>query len=104
MMIPKYAQNPVAAMELIDWFYRPDIAALLTEGIEYISPVPAVQDLIKQAAAAATGDDKKTLEEVADSPLVWLSSDEYARLKNYVPLTAKNESTFNGIFQPVVAG
>lgn len=104
MMIPKYAKNPVAAMELIDWFYRPDIAALLTEGIEYISPVPAVQGLIKKAAAAATGDDKKALQEVADSPLVWLSATDYARLKSYVPLTAKNESTFNGIFQPVVAG
>ena len=104
MMIPKYAKNPVAAMELIDWFYRPDIAALLTESVEYISPVPAVQDLIKQSAATATGSDKKALLEVADSPLVWLSSAEYARLKHYVPLTSKNSSVFNGIFQPVVAG
>lgn len=104
MMIPKYAKNPVAAMELIDWFYRPDIAALLTEGIEYISPVPAVQGLIKKAAASATGDDKKSLLEVADSPLVWLSATEYSRLKNYVPITAKTSHTFLGIFQPVTAG
>jgi spermidine/putrescine transport system substrate-binding protein len=104
MMIPKYAKNPVAAMELIDWFYRPDIAALLTEAIEYISPVPSVQDVIKKAAASASGSNKQTLLEVADSPLVWLSTAEYARLKNYVPVTAKNEATFNGIFQPVVAG
>jgi spermidine/putrescine transport system substrate-binding protein len=104
MMIPKYAKNPVAAMELIDWFYRPDIAALLTEAIEYISPVPSVQDVIKKAAASAAGDDKQSLLEVADSPLVWLSDADYARLKSYVPVTAKNEATFNGIFQPVVAG
>jgi spermidine/putrescine transport system substrate-binding protein len=104
MMIPKYAKNPVAAMELIDWFYRPDIAALLTEAIEYISPVPSVQSVIKKAAASATGDDKQSLLEVAGSPLVWLSSTDYARLKSYVPVTAKNEATFNGIFQPVVAG
>ena len=105
MMIPKGAQNPVAAMELIDWFYRPDIAALLTEAIEYISPVPSVQGLIKQAAAKAKkASDKQSLLAVANSPLVWLSASEYARLKNYVPVTPKNESTFNGIFQPVVAG
>ncbi len=104
MMIPKYAQNPVAAMELIDWFYRPDIAALLTEAIEYIPPVPSVQGIIAKAAAAAKGSSKATLQEVATSPLVWLSAADYARLKNYVPLTAKNEATFNGIFQPVVAG
>jgi spermidine/putrescine transport system substrate-binding protein len=104
MMIPKYAKNPVAAMELIDWFYRPDIAALLTEAIDYISPVPSVQGLIKTAAAAATGDAKASLQEVAGSSLVWLTAADYARLKNYVPVTAKNEDTFNGIFQPVVAG
>ena len=104
MMIPKYAKNPVAAMELIDWFYRPDIAALLTEAIEYISPVPSVQGIIKKAAASASGAAKQSLAEVADSPLVWISSAEYARLKSYVPVTAKNEATFNGIFQPVVAG
>jgi spermidine/putrescine transport system substrate-binding protein len=104
MMIPKYAKNPVAAMELIDWFYRPDIAALLTEAIEYISPVSSVQGLIKAAAAKATGGDKASLQEVADSPLVWLSTTDYARLKSYVPVTSKNENKFNSIFQPVVAG
>ena len=41
MMIPKYAQNPVDAMMLMDWYYRPPIAAQLTESINYISAVPA---------------------------------------------------------------
>jgi spermidine/putrescine transport system substrate-binding protein len=104
MMIPKYAANPVAAMELIDWFYRPEIAALLTEAIEYISPVPAVQDVIKQAAATAKAADKATLLEVANSPLVWLSSTEYARLKTYAPVSSKTSALFNSIYQPVVAG
>jgi spermidine/putrescine transport system substrate-binding protein len=105
MMIPKYAANPVAAMQLIDWFYQPGIAAQLTEAIEYISPVPSVQAIIKtDAAKAAKPDDKKTLLEVAGSPLVWLSADDYSRLKSYVPITSKTSVTFNSIFQPVVAG
>jgi spermidine/putrescine transport system substrate-binding protein len=105
MMIPKYAVNPAAAMQLIDWFYRPDIAALLTEAIEYISPVPSVQAIIKADAAKATKPaDKATLLEVAGSPLVWLSADDYSRLRSYVPITSKNSVTFNSIFQPVVAG
>lgn len=104
MMIPKYAKNPVAAMELIDWFYRPDIAALLTEGVNYISPVPAARPIIQKAADAATGSDKKTLTEVATSQLVWPSAAEYARLKHYVPITAKTSTLYNSIFQPVVAG
>lgn len=103
-MIPKYAKNPVAAMELIDWYYQPRIAATLTEAINYISPVPAVRDIVKSDAAKAKGREKKTLEAVASSPLVWPSDSDYARMKNYVPLTAKTNGTFQNIFQPVVAG
>ena len=68
----------------------------LTEAINYITPVPAVQDIIKSDAASAKGSDKATLEAVATSPLVWLSAADYARLKNYVPITSKNQSTFYG--------
>jgi spermidine/putrescine transport system substrate-binding protein len=104
MMIPKYAPNPVAAMKLIDWFYKPEIAAQLTEAINYITPVPTAQGLIQAAAAKATGSDKATLQAVATSPLVWLSAAEYGRVKNYVPITSKNRASFYSIFQPVTAG
>jgi spermidine/putrescine transport system substrate-binding protein len=104
MMIPKHAQNPVDAMMLLDWFYKPEIAAMVTEGINYITPVPSARSIIQTASATATGDTKKNLTEVASSPLVWPSADVYARLKNYVPLTSKTRSTFNSIFEPVVAG
>jgi spermidine/putrescine transport system substrate-binding protein len=104
MMIPKYAQNPVAAMQLIDWFYKPQIAAMVTEAINYITPVPSVQAIIQADAAKATGSDKATLEQVATSPLVWLTPADYARLHPYVEITAKNRAAFYSIFQPVVAG
>ena len=105
MMIPKYAQNPVAAMKLIDWFYKPEVAAMVTEAINYITPVPSVQGIIQADAAKATkASDKALLEEVATSPLVWLTAADYARLKSYVPITSKNRATFYSIFQPVVAG
>ena len=104
MMIPKYAQNPVAAMELIDWFYRPQIAAMVTEAINYITPVPSVQAIIQAHAAKATGSDKATLQQVASSPLVWLTPADYARLSPYVKITAQNRAAFYSIFQPVVAG
>jgi spermidine/putrescine transport system substrate-binding protein len=104
MMIPKHAQNPVDAMMLLDWFYKPEIAAMVTEGINYITPVPSARSIIQSDAAAATGDTKTNLTEVATSPLVWPTADVYARLKNYVPLTSKTRSTFNSIFEPVVAG
>jgi spermidine/putrescine transport system substrate-binding protein len=104
MMIPKYASNPVAAMKLIDWFYKPEIAALLTEAINYITPVPSSQAIIQSAAASATGSAKSTLQAVATSPLVWLTDAEYSRVKNYVPITSKNRQSFYNIFQPIVTG
>jgi spermidine/putrescine transport system substrate-binding protein len=104
MTIPKYAQNPVDAMMLMDWYYRPDIAAMLTEAIEYIPPVPAARGLIRTAAGKATGSEKKNLEEVADSSLVWLSAADEARLHNFVSPTGKLQQTFTSIFEPVVSG
>jgi spermidine/putrescine transport system substrate-binding protein len=104
MMIPKYAQNPYDAMLLIDWFYRPQVAAMLTEAINYITPVPGAQSLIATAASTASGSNKTTLNEVATSTLVWPSAEVYTRLKNYAPLTTKTRPVYQSIFEPVVAG
>lgn len=104
MTIPKYAQNPVDAMMLMDWYYRPDIAAKLTEAIEYITAVPAARAIIASDAAKATGSGKATLEEVANSPLVWIPATDQARLHNYVSVTGKLQQTYSSIFEPVVSG
>src|SRR2546430_17564480 len=55
MMIPRRAQNPVDAMMLMDRDYRPAIAALPPEALNYIPPLPAAQPLVAAAAAKATG-------------------------------------------------
>jgi len=57
MMIPAHAANPVGALELMDWYYRPDIATGLQEWVMYMSPVPATQDgfLADAKAAEAKG-------------------------------------------------
>lgn len=104
MMIPKYAQNPVDAMMLMDWYYRPDIAAILTEGINYITAVPAAQPIIEADAQKATGSDKTSLTEVATSTLVWPTPAVYKRLYNYVNVSGQAKTEFQSIFEPVVAG
>jgi spermidine/putrescine transport system substrate-binding protein len=104
MMIPKYAQNPVDAMELIDWYYRPDVAARLTESINYITAVPGAQTIIAADAKKATGATAKTLAAVANSPLVWPTAAAYQRLHNYVSVSGKKKDEYSSIFQPVVAG
>ena len=104
MMIPKGAQNPVDAMILMDWYYRPDIAAMLTEAINYIPPVPRAQAIIAGDAAKALGSDKTLLTKVADSNLVFLRPAEYSRLRNYADVSGKRQEQYQSIFQPLVSG
>jgi spermidine/putrescine transport system substrate-binding protein len=78
--IPVTAANPEGALALIDFFYRIDVAASLTEYINFITPVPAVQQHIAARAAAASGEEAATLRRLAHSPLVFPTATNYAHL------------------------
>ncbi|MFI7626853.1 spermidine/putrescine ABC transporter substrate-binding protein [Microbispora rosea] len=102
MTIPKTATNPVDAIMLMNFFYDVNVAAHLAEYINYVTPVPAAKDVIAADAAKATGDDKKLLEEVASSPLVFPSEQDSARLRNYVNgKTPEEQKKFESIFQAI---
>jgi spermidine/putrescine transport system substrate-binding protein len=103
MMIPITAANPVDAITLIDFFYDPKIAGSLAEYINYITPVSGAQAVIKSDAAAATGDDKTTLQAIATSPLVFPSEDDYKKLHYYRAFkTTSERNEYQAIFNPVV--
>ena len=104
MMIPRYAQNPVDAMMLMDWYYRPEIAAQLTESINYISAVPSAQRIIARDAARATGSNRKVLHEVATSELVWPSAADYKRLFNYADVSGRLQVQYEAAFNRVIRG
>jgi len=53
MMVPVGAQNPAGAAQIMDFYYDPKIAAMVTEWVLYMSPVPATQDLIIKDADEA---------------------------------------------------
>jgi spermidine/putrescine transport system substrate-binding protein len=101
MCIPKNAAHPVDAMTYMDFVYKPEIAAMLAEEINYITPVPGCADVIRQDAAKLTGSDKTDLEALATSPLIFPGTDENARLHRYRVLTAQEETTWNSIFEPI---
>ncbi|GAA3216718.1 spermidine/putrescine ABC transporter substrate-binding protein [Nonomuraea helvata] len=101
MLIPKGAANPVDALMLMDYLYQPVVAAELDEFIQYVTPVPAVQDLLREKAKTAKGKDKKALEDMVDSPLMFPSEADYAKLRSYTPLTTQQEQVFNPIFQSI---
>ncbi|WP_028926590.1 polyamine ABC transporter substrate-binding protein [Pseudonocardia acaciae] len=104
MTIPRGAENPLDAMTLMDNFYAPPVAAQLTEIINYISPVPAVHDLIAAHAEGATGEEKDTLTTLAESPLLFPTEAEYARLHPFGDRTPVQDRLFQGLFEPISEG
>lgn len=98
MMIPFTARNPVDAAMLMDFLYDPEIAAGLAEYINFVTPVPAAKDRVLAHAADAEGEDRAFLEELAESPLVFPTDDEYARLHGYVSLEPGEDEEFTSLF------
>jgi spermidine/putrescine transport system substrate-binding protein len=105
MTIPITAQNPIDAITLMDYFYKVDIQASLTEYINYVSPIAAAQAQIRQDAAKLKGDDKTALEQVADSPLVFPADSDYAKLHYYRDFaTVAEQQAYQKVFEPIVLG
>jgi len=59
MMIPAGAQNPVGAMEVMDFYYEPKVATMVAEWVLYMTPVNGVRDLILKDAEQAVEDGYK---------------------------------------------
>ena len=102
MCIPVHAQHPRDAMIYMDWVYQPKIATILAEYINYVTPVPAAQGLIlKDAQAATNKDDKQSLEQLADSPLIFPSKSDYSKLHRYRVLDPDEEKIWDDLFEPI---
>jgi spermidine/putrescine transport system substrate-binding protein len=71
MCIPAHSANPAGALQLMDFYYRPEIAQMVTEWVVYMSPVPKVQDLIAQHAKEVSGAYAQQLEFTAESSMLW---------------------------------
>ncbi|MEO5878415.1 MAG: spermidine/putrescine ABC transporter substrate-binding protein [Streptosporangiaceae bacterium] len=104
MCLPSTASNPVDALKLMDWLYDPVNNAPLTEYINYVTPVPGAKEIILADAAKATGEEKEELQNVADSPLVFPTAADLAKLRNYRSLTQAEETVFQKTFQPIPQG
>jgi spermidine/putrescine transport system substrate-binding protein len=102
MAIPKNAKHPLDAITYMDYVYRPEVAAQLVEGIAYITPVPAAKEQLQAKAAKASGEDRQTLEDLVQSPLIFPSEADTAKLKRYRALSVEEEQVWDGIFQPLV--
>ena len=101
MMIPQGAENPRGAIEVMDWYYQPDIAAMLTEWNAYVSPVPAGGEIVQTDADEAKGGDKEVLQTIASSPYVFPTPEIESKLHTYRVLEGEEIQQWNDIFLPI---
>jgi len=108
MMIPAYAENPVGALELADFFYHPDIATGLQEWVLYMSPVDGTQERFLEDAAAAEERGWKgyanKLYTSAKSDLLFPSPEFMQNVSWMRQLTTQEEKDeWDSIFEPISA-
>ncbi len=93
-MIPKPSDKPDLASKWINFFYDPKNAAVLTAGIQYVSPVNGVADeLTKMGGATA---------KLVDNPLVAPTDESLKALAIFGPLDEKEEEKFDKRFSQIL--
>jgi spermidine/putrescine transport system substrate-binding protein len=88
MLIPKGAQHAYNAHLWMNFYYQPDIAAMVEDYVNYICPVDGAKEaLIKQDPS------------VANNPLIFPPKATLDNVKTFKALTPEEEANFNGLFQ-----
>jgi spermidine/putrescine transport system substrate-binding protein len=100
--VPVGAEHPRDAHAFLDYVYQPEVAADITSWVGYISPVPAVRDVLLDRAATSKAGRRAYLEALATSPLVFPDEATLGTLHTYQPLTEEQEQGWNDLFQEVV--
>ena len=91
LMIPKAAQHKGTAELLINYYYDPAVSAILTAGVDYISPVKGTDELMIQANPDA-----------ANNEFVIPPPDWVARMHIFGALSEEDELYFNEQFAKVI--
>ena len=112
MCIPLYAQNPKDAMVLMDFYYKPDVQAVVEYYNDYVCPVPGAKSVLLNPSGWA----KTTLTAMkpsiglatsvtADAPTVFPSQAFLQHAKNYYSFKSQEElTTWTNLFLPITQG
>jgi spermidine/putrescine transport system substrate-binding protein len=111
MCIPMYAENPKDAMMLMDYFYQPQVEAVVEYYNDYVCPVPDARLVLLhptgwagQELAAMRPEIGEPPSYTANSPLVFPSSQYRARSKDYYQFqNAEELATWNRLFGAISA-
>ena len=93
MLIPKGAKNKYTAELWIDFYYQPEIAAVVEAYVQYICPVKgAAEEITKIDPALAT------------NPLIFPDDETKKRLRVWGDVSAEDQAYFDEQFSAVVEG
>jgi spermidine/putrescine transport system substrate-binding protein len=112
MCIPMYAQNPKDAMTLMDYYYNPDVQAVVEYYVNYVCAVPDAQQVLLHP----TGWAEQTLKamhpsiglpfsKVANAPTVFPTPTYVKNSRAYYHYKSQEELTaWNNLFLPITQG
>jgi len=109
MLVPAEAANPAGAIELMDFYYQPEVATAVTEWVLYLSPVPATKQLILRDAKKAEEQNYKgyanKLFATAENPYMYPDDALLARTSYGRELKTDDErEEWDAIFLPISQG
>ena len=108
MCIPVGAQNPKDAMTLMDFFYHPQVEAVVEYYNDYVCPVPGAKDVLlhptgwaKKALAALKPEIGLPPSVTADAPTVFPDPGVHQELAQLLPVQEPGRA--DRVEQPVLA-
>jgi spermidine/putrescine transport system substrate-binding protein len=112
MCIPRHAQNPKDAMALMDYYYNPDVQAVVEYYDDYVCPVPAAKQVLLQPSgwaahelAAMHTSIGLPASQTANAPTVFPNARLEKLSKNYYTYKSQEELTaWNNLFVPITQG
>ena len=112
MCIPMYAQNPKDAMTLMDFYYDPQVQAVVEYYDDYICPVPGRQEVLlnptgwaKTALAEMKPEIGLPTSTTANAPTVFPTAQYIKNSRNYYQYKSQEELTaWNNLFLPITQG
>jgi spermidine/putrescine transport system substrate-binding protein len=91
LMVPIASPHKKNAEKLIDFYYDPTVAATVAAYVNYICPVEGAKEEMK-----------KIDESLVDSPLIFPTAEDLAKVKVFRTLTPDEETKYSEAFQKVI--
>ncbi|HWG99120.1 MAG TPA: spermidine/putrescine ABC transporter substrate-binding protein [Pilimelia sp.] len=91
MVVPNGAAHRANAQRLMDYYYRPEVAAELAASVNYICPVQGAQEELRKRDAG-----------LAAHPLIFPDAATLGRAREFMTLTEEQERAYSRKFQKVI--